>query len=151
VSYQDFENIIKVIGDRNLEYFEKLNDKNCGEQRETYGLSEENIRQVSSTEGKNGPAVMAAIDEQLDKGNISAVAFPFKMISTSDTGGHSVTLVGRRFNEKTKTCEYLLRNSWGLTCGGSLKKELCAPEHPGHLWVSRGELEKNLWRVTYIE
>jgi hypothetical protein len=148
---KDFQDILTVIGDRNLDFFEKLDDKNCKDKRNAYGVTEKSVHELNS-KNSDEKGFLNAIDEQLDKNNVSAIGIQFSMLSAKGASGlHAVNVVGRRYNEEKKSCEYLLRNSWGLGCSKSLKQDLCAKEHSGHLWVSRDTLKDGLVNVTYIE
>jgi hypothetical protein len=148
----DFQRILNRMGDRNFEFFAKLGDANCRADRSPHDIKKEDIVEQFLA-GSSGEAIRKTIDEQLDKKNISSIGFQFKMITkkTNETGQHAVTIVGRRFNKEKNTCEYLLRNSWGIGCSESIKPELCAKDHEGHLWVSRDSLESNITNVTYIK
>lgn len=55
---------------------------------------------------------------------------------------HFSVIIGRQYNQETKTCEYLLRNSWGTDCSfypDRLKKK-CTQ---GNIWMSRQDLLKS--------
>ena len=151
LTVKDFRDILMMIGDRNLEFFEKLDDKNCRDKRNAYGITASSVHELNF-KNSDGKGFVDAIDKQLDKNNVSAIGIQFSMLSAKNASGlHAVTVVGRRYNEEKKSCEYLLRNSWGLGCSKSLKQDLCAKDHSGHLWVSRDSLKDNVVNVTYIE
>ncbi len=96
-------------------------------------------------------ALFDAIDYQISKMNILAIGFNSRMLSESFRGGHAVNVVGRKYDEKSKTCRYLLRNSEGNGCNSKINTDLCAKDHSGHLWVSKERLSKYLFDVTYIK
>jgi hypothetical protein len=149
----DFDSYAKILagaqGD-NYKYFRSLHEKNCEGKRHSYDLSNEDIidadRRFTPVD-----AMLGIIDHQLNKQNVLAIGFKTKMISRGASGNHATVVVGRKYDEETKTCRYLLRNSWGTSCGGSLRKELCAPERLGHLWVAKKQLRENLDSLTYIK
>lgn len=148
---EDFARILNEAGERNMEYFEKLTDRNCRKDRQTYGLNENSMKEITGDGLKDG-GTAKLLDGLLDKGNIAGVSFPMSMISNDkDAGYHVVSVVGRRFNEKSGQCEYLLRNSWGLGCSSNLKSELCAEDHSGHLWVSRNTINEDVYRISHLE
>lgn len=95
-----------------------------------------------------------AIDEQLDKGNILGISYHAGMLENSEKGGfivnHASSIVGRRFNEETMSCEYLLRNSWGTTCSGYSEDYECKK---GHVWIGEEffKHKNSIFEVEYVE
>lgn len=97
--------------------------------------------------------VYDAIDDQLSKGNIVAVAYNMKILmnfKTEENSSHASSIVGRRFNKKTMSCEYLLRNSWG-SCQSYYSLDYQCEN--GHIWISEDAFKysKAITRVDYIE
>lgn len=94
------------------------------------------------------------IDEQLEKGNILGIAYNAGMLKNSDDGGffmnHASSIVGRRFNEETMSCEYLLRNSWGTSCSGYSEDYECKN---GHIWINEEAFKQknSIFEVEYVE
>lgn len=67
--------------------------------------------------------------------------------------GHSTTLVGRRWNERTGTCQYLLRNSWGARCQPYGNDEDPSPyecDADGNIWISESTLMSVAPDVSYL-
>lgn len=152
LEFDDFSEILQAVGDRNLEFFEKLNQKNCHGKRFGLGFGTADVKTIKfEKDGLGKEELVAAIDKQLDRDNISGFEFSMNMLSKSRGGGHAMTVVGRKFDQKEGVCKYLMRNSWGPGCGSNLKKGICAEEHSGHLWISKTEMIRNAWRTTYIE
>jgi hypothetical protein len=98
--------------------------------------------------------IFNTINKQLDKGNIVAMNYDSSLLTDYTVkdalAAHSSTIVGRRFNEETMSCEYLLRNSWGQGCEGYNKDYKCKN---GHVWIPEDFLKYNnhLMQVFYIE
>lgn len=57
---------------------------------------------------------------------------------------HGSVVIGRRFNREQRTCEYLVRNSYGPLCKNSVGIPYTVPCDNGSLWVE----EKRLFRAT---
>lgn len=79
------------------------------------------------------------LDTQLSRGNLVAFAYNSNVLkNANDTGtgrGHTSTVVGRRV--RNGQCEYLIRNSWGRSCGYYDKKFPC---EQGQIWVPKANL-----------
>jgi len=58
-------------------------------------------------------------------------------------GRHASTVVGRRFNDRTGSCEYLVRNSWGESF-----RRGDAPA--GHFWVSEYRINRCGYSATAL-
>ncbi len=74
-------------------------------------------------------------------------------------GNHASLIIGSRWNKKQKSCELLVRNTWGTGCK-SYKKGYPAASSTvkgqdvkcegGNIWVDYKELEKNIYRVQHL-
>lgn len=63
-------------------------------------------------------------------------------------GGHEALVIGRRYNREKKSCELLVRNSWGANT--KAYRSFVEPEN-GNVWVSYDLMMKNVIDLTYIE
>ncbi|WP_413560460.1 C1 family peptidase [Bdellovibrio sp. HCB209] len=96
------------------------------------------------------------IDEQISAKNpvslyIDANAFYDRRAPATNQdniGAHAVTVVGRRFNEKSGQCEYLLRNSWGTGCSSYDKSYQC---ENGNFWMKKTDMLRRTGGVTYVK
>ena len=70
----------------------------------------------------------------------------------ADCGKHVVVVMGRRFNSDTKTCQYLIQNSWGVDCPDYKYKSphQCEPS-TGRVWVSESDLFKASYGVITVK
>ena len=97
-------------------------------------------------------SVLRKVDEQLDKGSIAGIIYTGTILTDKYrfevTSLHASTVVARRFNETTKDCEYLIRNSWGDGCADYDVSLQC--DH-GHVWMPERNLEQALWSATYVK
>lgn len=150
VDLDTYSDILSAVGKDNWEYFRQLNEKNCAGKRHTYDIDADSVVDLNQKNSKVD-TMLDALDYQLGKKNIASIGFDTKMILPNGDGLHAVTVVGRKYDEKTKSCQYLLRNSWGNGCPSQVKQYLCSKEHSGHLWVSREQLEENTVHLTYIK
>jgi len=137
---------------------EFIHDTQCKVQfkKEAGLLDAQNIK----SNGKNSAALFKVINEQIEKGDVAAIGYDFnKLNSEPGKGDHGSIVVGRRTNQDTGACEYLVRNSWGKDCriidveGLNCHKE-CTNEYcrqTGHFWVSEERLSNVLINVTYLK
>ena len=92
------------------------------------------------------------INTQLDAGNIIGVAYYLDDKLLSDFDGqslaHASSIVARKFDEKSNTCKYLLRNSFGEDCDLYQEKYEC---EKGQIWVPTQYIINYLLSITYIE
>jgi hypothetical protein len=150
IDLDSYGKILFAAGNDNWEYFKQLNRQNCEGKRNNYDISTDAIVNLKR-ESDGQDSMASAIDYQLSKKNILSIAFNAQMMGREYYGGHAVNIVGRKYDEKEKTCKYLLRNSWGNGCSSKIYSHLCAKEYPGHLWVSKERLMKYTFDVTYIK
>lgn len=90
------------------------------------------------------------INRQLEKGNVLSVSYYASFLSNlkaKKSGPHASVIVGRRLNEETKECEYLIRNSWGTRCWSYDPALKC---EKGNVWVGESLLKKNVRYVDYL-
>lgn len=96
------------------------------------------------------------IDEQLSRKNVVAIDYFSKFLKSDflklpiskREGMHASVVVGRRWNDSTRSCEYLIRNSWGSGCGSYKVKQNC---EGGNIWVPEKTLRHNLFAYIYLE
>jgi len=108
----------------------------------------------------NRKELMNAINNQIDKGDLTGIGYYYNKISgESKTEGHGSVVVGRRINQSTGNCEYLVRNSWGKDCKLEETNEVSCHKNctgdtcrqSGHFWVSENKLSEALIDVTYLQ
>lgn len=64
-------------------------------------------------------------------------------------GPHAVTVVGQKYNDEKKTCEFKIRNSWGKDC--DLYAEDLKCEKDGHIWFSEAKFYQLVEVVEWLE
>lgn len=76
------------------------------------------------------------------------------MTTRNDTvARHASMIVGRRWNDTRKRCEFILRNSWGTNCKAYANAYFQKPEHceAGNLFVSDRFLETQMYGIYYFD
>lgn len=102
----------------------------------------------------NNDKIFPTIDDQLNKGNIVGMLYRSEVLEGYDKSAifpdHVSSIVGRRFNENTNSCEYLVRNTWGQNCNNYSIDYEC---RKGHAWIPEDAFKyKNaIHEVQYIE
>nr|WP_295905428.1 C1 family peptidase [uncultured Bdellovibrio sp.] len=123
----------------------KLQSKNCPT-RYSAGFGENDV-----TAETNKTKIPQVIKNQFDLKKPVMISYPIKLIMkkhpTAD-GMHASVLVGRKFNAKTKKCEYLIRNSFGRSCDGYNKSLKC---ESGNIWVAENDLFESVADITYFK
>ena len=78
--------------------------------------------------------------------DVSLLRFPHK---SEGLPIHMSSIVARRFDEGSGSCQYLIRNSWGSSCGGYYSEKYECKN--GHVWVPQKHLTRMVQSITYIE
>ena len=94
---------------------------------------------------------LETIDEQLNKKNIVGISYSSSILFgpyDETSGSHASSIVGRRFNEKTNSCEYLVRNSYGEDCERYYSEYEC---EKGNVWVPKYQIDKGTKNIFYLE
>lgn len=64
---------------------------------------------------------------------------------------HESIIVGRRWNDKSKNCEYLIRNTWSTRCTGYANPRIRSACDRGNLWLDEKTLKDNLIGLTFLQ
>lgn len=155
LSSDDLVNILLETNKNN--FFRDLNNKACEGSRVTF---DENINHRVKTIWNRPEAGLTAIDQALESGNPIEFSYDAqivnqgKNISTSALHGdgaeaHSSLIIGRRFNQKTKACEYLVRNSWGADYAYDSSIETSG--HGGFFWLEAENVDRAFMGVNWID
>lgn len=106
-----------------------------------YRNCRQNYISVSPTELKLSKK-WSDMDAQLTRGNLVSFAYNPNVLKnardTSNRRTHTSTIVGRRM--RAGKCEYLVRNSWGRSCGYYDRSYLC---EQGNIWVPKENLSRS--------
>lgn len=127
----------------------ELREKNCQDKR----LRPES--KLSMRSGlRSGFDSIIDIDEQLNRNNPVSLNydawFLLKRARTNGVDNHYSSIVGRRLNEQTNTCQYLIRNSWGKDC--SIYPEPYNTQcEEGNIWVDESVLGQNIIGIHFLK
>ncbi len=144
------EDIQKIMSNSKLSPFMKINEmrvKNCGSSR-----IKSNLAMKSGL--RSGFDSLKDVDDQLNKGNIVSLNYDaWFLVRTkkgNDVDNHYSSIVGRRTNEKTNTCQYLIRNSWGKNCSiyPAPYNSQC---EEGNIWVDENVLGQSIIGIHFLK
>lgn len=126
-----------------FEKISSLKDKNCEGSRIQ--------NKMSMKDGLRAHAI-DDIDEQLNNNNPISLNYDasFLLHESSGVANHYSVIVGRRLNETTNTCQYLIRNSWGKSCSiyPSPYDKQC---EEGNIWVDEDVLGKAILGIKFLK
>ena len=91
---------------------------------DTVTFTKPSIKNVKGSLGNN-ENIFSALDQKLEEGQIVGVNYYSSFLlhpGVKPDGGHASSIVGKRFNPENCQVEYILRNSWGPSCGHYIKE-----------------------------
>lgn len=141
----DFTDVIAHAGDRDM--LNQLIRRNCRGKRLNGEFDIKSKGVGILTRAKH---LVEDIDDQLNSENIVGISYYASLLENpygSKSGGHASSVVARRFNESSGSCEYLIRNSWGDGCNYYSSRYEC---ENGQIWIPQEYLERMLFEITYI-
>lgn len=147
------EDVIETMNDRSLSSFMKINqlrEKNCLGQRIK---ANSNLSMKSGLQ--SGVDSLKDINEQLDRKNPVSLNYDAHFLLDHQRNpdrieNHYSSIVGRRLNESTHSCQYLIRNSWGKDC--TIYPEPYNTQcEDGNIWVDENILGQNILGVHYLK
>lgn len=107
-----------------------------------------------NTEKSDKTQIMKTLDALLRKGLPASVGYSSEVLNNGvnfvgKSATHASTIIGRKFNESTGQCEYLIRNSWG-------SEDVCQRTSSircdkGNYWIPRTALKNNIEEVMWME
>ncbi len=99
-----------------------------------------------------GPEAIATLDAALNRGQIAGIGYDWDLVEKPlkdyrfRRADHASSVIARRANPQTGACEYLIRNSWGVSCEPSS----LYPCRAGNYWVPRAALQAGTQSVTVL-
>lgn len=137
--------ILQTMGNSTL--FENIAKNQCRKNQDN------KIKNLKTNLDLIGGNDFSKIDAILNKGKIMGAYIKSDSLLDYKKNGevdHAVSIVGRRFNNQTQSCEYMIRNSWGNSC---LEYDPNYECQNGHVWISEEYLKYNkaISSVIYIE
>ena len=107
---------------------------------------------ITTAFGPDKSSLFTEIDTQLNAQNPSAIEMKSAILkdsmATYSGGNHSVMAIGRRFNERSGQCEYLIRNSWGP--GKFTHDPIYERDDKGHVWIPKEKLNDSVYASVHI-
>jgi hypothetical protein len=99
--------------------------------------------------------LISEMNDLLDQKNPVGIAyfasfFDFENAAKTNDSRHMSVVVDRKWNQETRSCEFLVRNSWGSHCGGyknALFQKRC---ENGHVWVPEEILKDYLYAISFL-
>jgi len=97
------------------------------------------------------------IHAELEKYNMVGIGYNTRIfydlsIPNGPRGGaHASSIVGRKWNEKTRTCEFKLRNTWANDCSQYTNPDLKhkCDEKSGYIYIPDTLLEETISDIVY--
>lgn len=155
MSFEDFNNVMDNTYYTN--YLQTLVDKACVNRQKVedfkVSYSTSFIDQVAYAYSLGDKEkVFEHIDRELSKKNILLMGYYSSVLTDTSfrskpEGSHASVIVGRRF-DPAKGCEYLVRNSWGRSCGQYDKSLSC---EEGNVWVPKNILIRGISDAISIQ
>lgn len=142
------EELFSAIGNRTvIELFYERSMDACRENRVRVDGRAIQVRSHEAGEG----GLVGLIDQQLNNGGISGINYHVDLVGATagENSLHASSIVGRRWSEESRSCQYLIRNSWGESCVSyGAMADRC---ESGHIWVDGADLEDRSIGVFYFE
>ncbi|MBF0363847.1 MAG: hypothetical protein HQK49_22700 [Oligoflexia bacterium] len=148
------KNLFKATNPKSMLFMRRLLDINARKGKGAFKLTKDDLPYVCSYSNYN-KIKFNMINDQLQKSNMVGIEILANLLTdhtqTPDKNSrHELSIIGRKFNEKSASCSYLLRDSFG---NGRLNNELDPVYTPegGNYWVDSEHLEKMLEMVIYLK
>ena len=151
----DWENLFTVLRkaeDQN--YMTRLVNLNCQDKRISPGIPAQN--QLRSD--YKFPTAINNTDKALESGMPSFLVYHSNVIKHGpglnpshyayQNDRHASLIIGRKYNQETNSCEYLIRNSYGSSCNNYHPTLRCKN---GQFWLSEETLEKAFVKTLRLE
>jgi hypothetical protein len=142
----DFLEIIKTS--RLPKIYSKIREAVCRDDREKFDYNWK-VKMVF-----RNPHVFRRLSEQLEYGRIVGIDYDSRILKdrknqrVSLAELHTSSVVGRRWNSELKTCEYLIRNSYGNKCDD--KYDPTYECHSGNVWLGESLIYPNMTSIVYM-
>lgn len=152
--YYRFKNVdaavfVKLLKSKNMTtFYNSLRKTACRDDRTPFDYS------LKAKMVLRNSKIFRRISEQLEEGNIVGLDYDSRVLANQDNRRfslselHTSTLVGRRWNETSKSCEYLIRNSYGESCGERYDPAYECDQ--GHIWMSEKLMYPNMTSIVYM-
>jgi len=111
------------------------------------------VETMDSRDERYDSELFETLDKNLNGGNLVGISYHAGVLTklVKDPKGedsHASSIVGRRFDEATGQCQYLIRNSWGTGCKQYYQEKMC---ENGNIWLAEEYLAPALMQLTYLK
>ncbi len=144
VGREEFFSVLK--NNPRQQVLEGLREKACDGNRSPYPFGIESI-----TMHVRGPGMFRRFHEDLESGRPLALDYFYGVLENSSrikkrlADLHTSIVLGQRFDPASGECQYLIKNSYGESCGSYDPKWEC---QGGYLWIGEGALREA--SVSYV-
>ena len=100
------------------------------------------------------PGVFSKISHHLEAGRIVGLDYDSRILQDSSNHRvkisqlHTSSIVGRRWNGERNTCEFLIRNSHGESCG--VRYDPTYDCENGNIWLSESQIFYSMTSIVYM-
>jgi hypothetical protein len=101
------------------------------------------------------PKIFSRISEQLETGRLVGLDYDSRILENRHSRGfkinelHTSSIVGRRWNPEVKSCEYLIRDSYGTKCEYNNYDPSYDCES-GNVWLSESQIYTSMTSIVYM-
>jgi hypothetical protein len=145
VGPQEFLTLIK--SKKLTTFYKKLRHQVCENDRMPY-----DARWKTKMVFRN-PRVFSRLSEQLERGRPVGLDYDSRILKDELHRGvklselHTSSVVGRRWNTEKKSCEYLIRDSYGAQCTRYDESYEC---QDGNVWLNESQIYGNMTSIVYM-
>lgn len=144
----DAKNFLSYLQTKHLRnFYQSLRLKACENDRESFDARWK-TKMVFRNKG-----IFRRVNEQLELGRMVGLDYDSRILENRQHRGvklselHTSGIVGRRWNEERKSCEFLIRDSRGIQCTRYDQSYDC---HEGQLWLGESEIYGNMTSIVYM-
>ncbi len=146
----DKKTFLSILKSKNKikHFFTELRNKACENDRLEF---DKRLKVKMVFRNKN---IFKRIHSQLELGRIVGIDYDSRVLLNTQNQSikiselHTSSIIGRRWNREKKSCEFLLRNSWGEGCQRYDESIEC---QEGNVWLGESSLFKNMTSIVYIK
>jgi hypothetical protein len=144
----DSKNFLSFLQTKHLRnFYQSLRLKACEKDRESFDARWK-TKMVIRNKG-----IFWRLNEQLNLGRIVGLDYDSRILANHENRGvklselHTSSIVGRRWNEERKSCEFLIRDSHGIQCSRYDQSYDC---NQGQVWLNESEIYGNMTSIVYM-
>ena len=147
LNFDDFMSALNSASRK--DFFLELQNKSCERNKFDYDINY-NVALGHSADKH--------LDEALEKGKLASIEYDSNIFTEIVTpkpvlniGNHVSTIIARRWNARSGTCEYQIKNSWGDDWAPTSPHANMDGAGDGFVWVPEDEIKTATVGVSYLE